>query len=112
VLFRAENGIEEDAAEGDLGSPFMSEGIIDDHPEADARHQRQDTQQQQAADFIPVPDCLAEQAIDSGMIALFRLAGGLPDSADGAATETNDPGSDHLAEQGMNFLAKGPRQRV
>src|ERR1700691_451403 len=91
VLLGAEYGIKEDAAEGHFGPSLVSERIIDDDPEADARHQGQHSEQEQTADFIPVPDGLAEQAIDTGMAALLGLAGGLPDPADGAATQTNDP---------------------
>ena len=43
VLFRAQDRIEEDAAKGYLGSSFMGERVIDDCPDADARHQSQNS---------------------------------------------------------------------
>src|SRR5271165_1416117 len=112
MLFRAEDGIKEDTTEGDLGSSFMGKRVVDNRPETDAWQQRHNLQQQQAADFIPIPNRLAERAIESSMIALFGLTGRLPDSADGTATEANDPGSDQRTEPGVNLLAKGTCQRV
>ena len=112
MLLRAEDGVEEDAAEGDLGAALMGEGVIDDGPEADTRKQGQHPEHQQAADLIPVPDGLAEQAIGAGVVVLFRLPGGLPDPADGAAPQADDPGSDQLAEAGVDLPAEGARQGV
>jgi len=90
----------------------VSEGIVDDNPEPHPRCQGQDVQQQQATDFIPVPDGLTEQAVGSGMVALLRLAGGFPNPADGAAPQTDNPGNGHETKRGVNLGTKGVGQRV
>jgi hypothetical protein len=90
----------------------VGQGIVEDHPESDTRHQGQDTKQQQAADLIPVPDGLAEEAVGSGMVALLGVAGGFPDPADGPATGTDDPGGDRETKRGMNLDSKSGSQRV
>src|SRR5207302_4960531 len=107
VLFGAEDGIEEDAAEGHLGPSFVGQGIVDDDPKPHSRYQSQDTQQQQATDLIPVPDGLAEQAVGSGMVALFRMAGSFPNPADRAPSQTDDPGGDRQTKGRVHFGAKG-----
>ena len=112
MLFRAEDGIEEDTPKGDLGPSFVGQGIVEDDPESHARCQGQNVEQEQAADLIPVPDGLAEEAVGSGMIALLRVAGGFPDSADGTASQTDDPGGDRQTKRGENLLTKSGSQRV
>lgn len=90
----------------------VCQGVINDDPKSHPRHQGHDVEQQHAADFIPVPDGLAEQAIRSGVIALLRLAGGFPDPADGAASQADHPGDHHGAEEGMDLGAKRDGQGV
>jgi hypothetical protein len=111
VLLGTQDRIQKDAAEGHLGAPLVTQRIIDHQPDPCPGHQRrQDAHREQAADLVPVPHGLAEQAEGRRVVALLSLAGGLPDAADGAPAQADDPGRDHLAEQGMDFLAKRGRQ--
>jgi hypothetical protein len=45
------------------------------------------------------------------MVALLGLSSGLPDAADGASAQADDPGGDHAAEEGEDFLAEGGSER-
>ena len=67
----------------------VTQRIIHDNPNAHPRHQRrQDLQQQQATDFVPVPRRLTEQPECRCVIAVIRLSGRFPNATDRAAPNT------------------------
>ena len=52
----AENGVEEDAAEGDLGPTLVTEGVVDGHPDDPAGDQMcQDQGGQDDPQVVPLP---------------------------------------------------------
>lgn len=62
--------------------------------------------QEHAADFVPIPDRLAEEAEGRRVVALRGLPRGLPNPTDGSPSQAHNPGADHLAKEGMDFLTK------
>ena len=93
---------------GNLGSPLVAQGVIDDHPDAAAGDEGgQQTDQQDTRDFIEIPDGLGEQAVGCGVVAMLGLPCGFPDAADGVPTEADDPGGDHASEEVKDLLAEG-----
>ncbi len=104
-----EDGIEEDAAKSDLGTPFVTEGIIDHDPDLGAGNKLpEEFDQEDTREFVPVPHGLIEEAIERGMIVFVSQASGLPDAGDGASPEADDPGSNDETECFVNrFVETG-----
>ena len=68
--------------------------------------------QEDAADLVPVPGGLAEEAEGRGVAVVGGASGGLPDAADGAASQADDPGGDHQAEGGEDLGAEAGGEGV
>jgi hypothetical protein len=98
VLLRRQDGVEEDATEGDLGAPLVAEGVVDDDPDHAAGDQvGQDQGGQDDAQVVPLPGGGVEDGIGGVVVSLGRQAGRLPDLAEGAGAEADDP----TGEQGL-----------
>ena len=112
MFARTQHGVEEDAAESDLGATFVTEGVIDDQPDGRTGNEiAEQLDEHEAGEIIPVPDGLIEEAIGFGVVGVGSLPGGLPDAGDGASSQANNPGSNHDAEGGMNRFVETPGKR-
>jgi hypothetical protein len=112
VVPGGEHGIEEDAAEGNLGAALVAEGVVDGDPDHAAGDQMsQDQGNQDQAEVVPLPDGGAKDRVRGVVMALGGPAGGLPDSADGMRSEADDPagqqGLEGLEDLGMETLVEG-----
>jgi len=62
VLAGTQHGVEEEAAEGDLGAALVAEGVIDDEPDGRAGDEvGEEFEQHDAGEVIPVPDGSVEE---------------------------------------------------
>ena len=85
----------------------MAEGVIDGEPDEAGRDELEDEQQQEdLAEFVPVPVGAREEVIDGGVVAEAVQDGGLPDLGEGARTQANDPGLGDVAEVVEGLLAE------
>src|SRR5512135_1456228 len=101
VLLGREHGVEEDAAEGDLGPALVAERVIDDDPDDPAGDQvGQDQSGQDDPQVIPLPDRRVEDGVGGVVMPLGRQAGGKPDLADGPWPLAGDP----AGQQGLECL--------
>ena len=99
VPLRREHGVEEDAAEGDLGAALVAEGVVDDDPDHAAGDQvGQDQGGQDDAQVVPLPGGGAEDGVGGIVVPLGGPPGGLPDLAEGARAEADDPTGEHGLE--------------
>jgi hypothetical protein len=111
VLLRGEHGVEEDAAEGDLGPTLVTEGVVDHEPGHAAGDQvGEDQCGQDQAQVVPLPGGGMEDGVGGVVVPLGSQAGGLPDLADGARAKADDPTGDERLEGredlGMETIAK------
>ncbi len=98
VFLGREHGVEEDAAEGDLGAALVAERVIDDDPDHTAGDKRgQDQCGQEDPPVVPLPGGGTEHGVSRIVMPPGGPAGGLPDLADGARAEADDP----TGEQGL-----------
>src|SRR5512135_1151169 len=101
VLLGREHGVEEDAAEGDLGPPRVAEGVIDDDPDDPARDEvGQDQRGRDEAQVVPLPDRRVEDGVGGVVMPLGRQPGGEPDLADGPGSLADNP----AGEEGLEGL--------
>jgi hypothetical protein len=92
VPLRREDGVEEDAAEGDLGPALVAERVVDRHPDDAPRDQMdQDQGGQEDPQFVPIPTGGVEHGVGGIVVTLGGQAGGLPDLADRSRADTKDP---------------------
>jgi hypothetical protein len=107
VLLGGEDGIEEDAPEGDLGPALVAEGVVGDEPEGGAGDQDgEQSDEEDATEVVPIPNSLTEQPESGRVVGDVGAPGGLPDSADGAASQGDNPGSSDLGESGKDLGAE------
>ena len=108
-----EHGVEEDAAEGDLGPPLVAERVIDDDPDHAAGDQvGQDQRGQDDAQVVPLPGGGMEDGVGGIVVPLGRQPGGLPDLADGARAEADDPAGDQRLEGLEDLGAEAIAERL
>ena len=99
MLLGREHGVEEDAAEGDLGAALVAEGVVDGDPDHAAGDQVDEDQgSQDKAQVVPLPAGGVEDGIGGAVVPLGGQAGGLPDRADGARAEADNPSGDQGLE--------------
>src|SRR5262249_18465705 len=111
VVLGGQHRVEEDAAEGDPGAALVAEGVVGDQPDAGAWDEgSEQLDEEDAADLVPVPGGLAEQAEGLGAVQGGCASGGRPDAAEGAAAQADDPGGDHTAEGGEGLAAEANPQ--
>ena len=113
MLLRREDGVEEDAAEGDLGPPLVAEGVIDGDPDDAAGDQvGQDQRGQDDAQVVPLPGGGVEDGVGGVVVPLGGQPGGEPDLADGAWPLAGDPageqGLEGLEDLGVEAVARTP----
>jgi hypothetical protein len=107
VALAGQHRVEEDAAEGDLGPALVAEGVVDGQPDAGAGGEgAKELDQQDAPQFVPVPDGFAEEAEGGAVAARGGAAGGLPDAGDGAPAQADGPGGGHEAEDTEDLQAE------
>ena len=107
VPLRREDRVEEDAAEGDLGAALVAESVVDDQPHDSARDQvAQDQGGQNDAQVVPLPDGGMEHGIGRVVMPLGGQSGGLPDLADGARPEADDPTGEEGLKRGEDTGVK------
>lgn len=107
MAFAAEYGVEEAAAEGDLGPALVAEGIIDDDPDVALGDEvGEDVEAEDGAEFIPVPLGGAEEVVDGVVVLAPGEGGGLPDFGQGARAGAEEPGDEDVLEVGEGFLAE------
>src|SRR5262249_27594749 len=112
VLAAGKDGIQEDAAEGDLGPTLVAERVVHYYPDARAGNEvLQQGDQQQTHDLVPVPDGLGEEAEGGGVVLMSGAAGGLPDAGDRTPAQADDPGGGHGPEGREDLLAEGRGER-
>jgi hypothetical protein len=100
VFLGREDGIKEDPAEGDLGSPLVAERIIDDDPDDPTGDQMgQDQCGQDEAQVVPLPDGGMEDCVGGVMMPLGGQPGSEPDLADGTWPLTDDPAGEQRLER-------------
>jgi len=105
------NGVEEDAAESDLGAALVTEGVVDDQPDRRTWDEiAEQLDEEDAGDVVPVPDGSIEEPIGAGVVGVGRLAGGLPDPGEGAPAQAGDPGYHEQREGGMHGLVETARK--
>jgi hypothetical protein len=107
ALLGGGNGVEEEAAAGDLGAALVAEGIIDDQPEGAGRDEADGEEQQEGrADAIPVPLRGVEEGVSEVVVAPGGQSGGLPNFAEGVRPGAEGPGGDDQAEGVEDLLAE------
>ncbi len=111
-----EDGVEEDATEGDLGATLVAERVVDHDPDDPAGDQVGENQgRQDEAQVIPLPGGGVEDGVSGVVVPLGGPPGDLPDLADGAWTEADDPAVQQRLEGdkdlGMEAIAEGLYQR-
>ena len=107
-----EHSIEEDAAEGDLGAALVAECVIDNDPDHPAWDQMTEDQRgQDDAQVIPLPGGGVEDGVGGIVMPPRGPSGGLPDLADGARAEADDPtgeqGLEGGEDAGVEAIAEG-----
>ncbi len=93
-----QDGVEEDPPEGDLGAALVAQRVVDDQPhDAPGDQVGEDQGGQDDSQVVPLPAGGVEHGIGGVVVPLRGEAGGLPDLADGARADTDDPpGEEHL----------------
>ena len=111
--FAAEDGVEEEAAEGDLGTALVAEGVIDDDPNvASGDEVGDEVEAEDGAQFVPVPDGGAEEVVDGIVVLASGEGGGLPDFGRGARAGAEEPGDENVLEVSEGFLAEAGSERA
>ena len=99
VSLGREHSVEEDAAEGDLGAALVAERVIDDDPDhAPGDEMTQDQSGQDDAQVVPLPSGGLEDGVSRIVMPLGGPTGRLPDLADGARAEADDPTGEQRLE--------------
>jgi hypothetical protein len=112
VLIGGQHGVEEDAAEGDLGTALVTEGVVDHDPDDPAGDQLgEDQGGQDDAQVVPFPGGRMEDGIGGVVVPLRGQPGGLPDLADSAGAETDDPAGDQDLEGLEDFGPEAVAER-
>src|SRR5207245_8595603 len=79
VPFAAQDGVEEDATEGDPGAALVAEGVVDDQPQAQAGDEGgEELGQENATDLVPIPGGAAEEAEGGEVAVVGGAPGGRP----------------------------------
>ena len=113
MLLRREHGVEEDAAEGDLGAALVAEGVVDHDPDHAAGDQvGEDQGGQDDAQVVPLPGGGVEDGVGGVVVPLGGQPGGLPDLADGARAEADDPAGDQGLEGLEDLGAEAIAERL
>ena len=112
VLLAGQHGIEEDAAEGDLGSSFVAEGVVDDQPDTAAGNEGSEKfDQENATEFVPVPGGFAEEPKRLGVVLVGRTSRSFPDTTDRTTSQADDPGRHHRTKRGEDLRAKARSEK-
>ena len=104
VPLRGEDRVEEDPAEGDLGPALVAEGVVDGDPNDTAGDQMgEDQRGQDDPQVVPLPGGRVEDGIGGVVMAFGGQPGRLPDLADSARAEADDPAGDQRLEGGEDL---------
>src|SRR5665213_1759653 len=102
-----QDGVEEDAAQGDTLAAFVAEGVIDGEPDDALGDELGDEQgEQELTEFVPVPVGAGEQVVDDAIVADTLEEAERPDLGEGARPQADEPCLDDGRKVDEGLLAE------